>query len=183
MVSSLTNSNDFRRYSYTTDASYALKAFDVHRTSAAPSYIPPARKKQRELKVHETPRKKSLQELKTEGRAARLQAVKIIGITLVCIGMLGAVLCSYVQKNELNHEIASIENHLSVAESESTRLNSQLDALVSLQMIDQYAVEKLGMSKVQSGQVRYVDVAQYKEARAKALEQKSPAEYARSVSE
>ena len=40
-------------------------------------------------------------------------------------------------------------------------------------MIDQYAVEKLGMSKMQSGQMRYVDVDAYMQARAKA--QKDPA--------
>lgn len=34
-------------------------------------------------------------------------------------------------------------------------------------MIDQYAVEKLGMSKMQSGQMRYVDVDAYMQARAK----------------
>lgn len=183
MVSSLTNSSDFRRYSYTTDASYALKAFDVQRTAAAPSYMP-QRQRRRELRVHENPRKKSLQELKLEGRAARLQALKIMGVTLACVAMLAVLLCSYVQKNELNHEIASIENQIDIANSESTRLNSQLDAMVSVQMIDQYAVEKLGMSKMQTSQVHYVDVAQYKEARMNALANpQSPAEFAQVVSE
>lgn len=183
MVSFVTNSGDFRRYSYSMDAAYALKAFDVHRTSAAPSYAP-ERQRRRELKVHENPRKKSLEELRRDAKAARLQAVKIFGIAFVAIGMLSAVLCSYVQKNELNHEIASIESQIDVASSENTRLNSELDALVSVSMIDQYAVEKLGMTKVQSGQIRYVDVAQYKEERAKALEKNpAPAAYAQIIPE
>lgn len=68
---------------------------------------------------------------------------------LVTLGMLGGVLFTFAQKNKLNHEVASINRQISEAQSESTRLNSQLDALVSVEMIDQYAVEKLGMSKMQ----------------------------------
>ncbi len=36
---------------------------------------------------------------------------------------------------------------------------------MSMSMIDKYAVDKLGMSKVQSNQIRYIDVSQFKEDR------------------
>ena len=52
----MTNTGDFRRYSYSTDASYALKAFDVERSSAAPAYPP---RKEKELKVRENKGRKS----------------------------------------------------------------------------------------------------------------------------
>lgn len=32
-------------------------------------------------------------------------------------------------------------------------------------MIDQYAVEKLGMTKMKSNQIKYIDVSQYKQKR------------------
>ena len=158
----MTNSSDFRRYAYSADASYALEAFNAHRTAAAPAYQPPRRQRKRELRVHENTRLKSEQQL----------------------GMLGGVRFTFAQKNKLNHEVASINRQISEAQSESTRLNSQLDALVSVEMIDQYAVEKLGMSKMQSGQMRYVDVDAYMQARAKAQKtQPSPGAYAHVVRE
>ena len=49
----MTNSSDFRRYAYSADASYALEAFNAHRTAAAPAYQPPRRQRKRELRVHE----------------------------------------------------------------------------------------------------------------------------------
>ena len=143
----MTNSSDFRRYAYSADASYALEAFNAHRTAAAPAYQPPRRQRKRELRVHENTRLKSEQQLHAEGHMAAKQAAILVVSVLVTLGMLGGVLFTFAQKNKLNHEVASINRQISEAQSESTRLNSQLDALVSVEMIDQYAVEKLGMSK------------------------------------
>ena len=70
----MTNSSDFRRYAYSADASYALEAFNAHRTAAAPAYQPPRRQRKRELRVHENTRLKSEQQLHTEGRMAAKQA-------------------------------------------------------------------------------------------------------------
>lgn len=175
----MTNSSDFRRYAYSADTSYALEAFNVHRTATAPAYQPPRRQRKRELRVHENTRLKSQQQLRAEGRMAAKQAAVLMLCVLVTVGMLSGVLFTFAQKNKLNHEIATINHQISEAQSESTRLNSQLDALVSVEMIDQYAVEKLGMSKMQSGQMRYVDVDAYMQARAKAQKaQPSPGAYA-----
>ena len=68
--------------------------------------------------------------------------------------------------NELTFEISRLEKKLILpAQSENTRLNSELDSLVSMSMIDQYAVEKLGMTKMKSNQIKYIDVSQYKQKR------------------
>lgn len=158
----MTNTGDFRRYSYSTDASYALKAFDVERSSAAPAY-PPRREK--ELKVRENKGRKSRVQLLKEQKAAAVKAVAIMCVALAVIGMFFGVLHTYAQKNELTHEITNLENELDVAQSESTRINSELNALVSMSMIDRYAVDKLGMTKVRSNQIRYIDVSKFKEER------------------
>lgn len=163
----MTNTGDFRRYSFSTDASYALKAFDVQRSSAAPSYSPNVK---RDFKVRENSGKKSSAQLVYEQRLGFSQIVKIATVAVLCLAMLFAVLYSNAQKNELTHEIAKLETQLAVSQSESTRLNSELDALVSMNMIDQYAVEKLGMTKMKSNQIRYIDVSQYKEERAAAAQ-------------
>lgn len=157
----MTNTGDFRRYSYATDASYALKAFDVRRSSAAPAYQP----EKKNLKVRENAGRKSSAQLKHEQNIGFRSALMIGAVAVLSLAMLFGVLFTYAQKNELTHDIARLETRLAVAQSENTRLNSELDALVSMSMIDQYAVEELGMTKMKSNQIRYIDVSQYKEKR------------------
>ena len=90
-----------------------------------------------------------------------LQAVKICVVTVLAASMLFGVLFTYVQKNELTKSIASIKKDISAAQSENVSLNSELEALVSVSQIDSYAVEKLGMTRVQGDNVKYIDSAEY----------------------
>lgn len=64
-------------------------------------------------------------------------------------------------ENELTKSIASIKKDISAAQSENVSLNSELEALVSVSQIDSYAVEKLGMTRVQDNNVKYIDSAEY----------------------
>lgn len=158
----MTNRGDFRRYSYNSDASYALDAFSVSRTSAAPAYEPEVKK---DLKIRENKKRKSKAELVNEQRAAFVKALGIFTSAMLAIAMLFGMLYTNARKNELNHEIANLKTELSVAESEGTRINSELNALVSMNMIDEYAVNNLGMSKMRANQIRYIDVSQFTEER------------------
>ncbi len=155
----MTNTGDFRRYSYSSDTSYAVKAFNISRSSAAPAYKPDTK---RDLKVRENNKRKSKKELISQQRISFKKAAVIMITAVLSMAMLFSVLHSYAKKNELTYEINNLETELSVAESENTRINSELNALVSVSMIDKYAVEKLGMTKMQSSQIRYIDVENYK---------------------
>lgn len=163
----MTNTGDFRRYSYAGDASYAVAAFNLSRSSAAPAYKPQPK---RDLKVKERNKWKNRTQLLAEQKLGFKRAVVIAVTAMLSIAMLFSVLHTYAKKNELTHEISNLETQLSIAESENTRINSELDALVSMSMIDRYAVEELGMSKVQSNQIVYVDVSQYKQQHQIAME-------------
>jgi cell division protein FtsL len=156
----MTNTGDFRRYSYASDTAYALKAFDVHRSSAAPAYQPDTK---RDIKVREGSNKKSIAELKKEQKLAFATVFKIVTVASLCLAMLFGVIYTHAQKNELTNQISKLETQLAISKSENTRINSELDALVSMSMIDRYAVEELGMTKMKSNQIRYIDVSQYKE--------------------
>ena len=141
----MTNSGDFRRYSYQSDAAYALKAFDVSRSSAAPAYAP-KKQRNRDLKVRNNNTRKSRAQLIKEQRATLIKAACIVCVALAFLGMFFGVLHTYAVRNELTHEISNLQTELSVAESENTRINSELNSLVSMSMIDKYAVDKLCMS-------------------------------------
>lgn len=162
----MTNTGDFRRYSYSSDASYAVQAFDMRRSSAAPSYAPePQRRKNLKVRENPTAQKKSRAQLAAEQRIGFRWIVKIGTVCILCFAMLFGMIYTYAQKNELTHEISQLETDLAVEKSENTRLNSELDSLVSMSMIDRYAVEQLGMTKMKSNQIRYIDVSEYKEER------------------
>lgn len=177
----MTNTGDFRRYSYGTDASYALKAFDVSRSSTAPAYKP---KRERDLKVHENVKRKSKTELLKEQRESAVKAAIIFSVAVLTIAMLFGMLYTNAKKNELRHEINNLNTELSIAQSENTRINSELNALVSMNMIEKYAVEELGMVKVQSGQIHYIDVSQFKEEQLSATQNEElPPEASEQVAE
>ena len=151
----MTNTGDFRRYSYGSDAAYAVQAFNYQRTSVAPAYIPKPERGQRKSKA----------QLVHEQKLGLKKALSIATVAALCLSMLFAVLYTNAKTNELTFEISRLEKNYSTAQSENTRLNSELDSLVSMSMIDQYAVEKLGMTKMKSNQIKYIDVSQYKQKR------------------
>ena len=151
----MVNTNDFRRYSYTYDAAYAVDAFNQTRSSAAPD-VRRGKEKKRKLTLSPNTKLKSREEVKADEKRSFLQAVKICVVTV-----LFGVLFTYVQKNELTKSIASIKKDISAAQSENVSLNSELEALVSVSQIDSYAVEKLGMTRVQDNNVKYIDSAEY----------------------
>ena len=154
----MVNNSDFRRYSYDGDAAYALKAFNRTRSSAAPEVRRPARKK---LTLSPNTERKSKAQLVKEQRAARVRVAEITIVVSLVLAMLSAVLFTYVQKNELTKSIAGIQQEISVAKSDNVSLNAELEALVSVSQIDSYALEKLGMTRLQSNQIRYIDTSDY----------------------
>lgn len=158
----MTNTGDFRRYSYGSDAAYAVQAFNYQRSSAAPAYIP---KPEKEFKVRQRGQRKSKAQLVHEQKLSFKKALSIATVAALCLSMLFAVLYTNAKTNELTFEISRLEKNYSTAQSENTRLNSELDSLVSMSMIDQYAVEKLSMTKMKSNQIKYIDVSQYKQKR------------------
>ena len=66
---------------------------------------------------------------------------------------------SRVQLDEVNRKISSVENKIELAQSDTIRLNNELNALVSMNNVEDFAANKLGMVKVQEYQVVYVDLS------------------------
>lgn len=160
----MTNTNDFRRYSYQNDTSYMLSGFDLTRSSAAPKRrendYP---EEQRTLKVHENESVKSSAQIKYEQALCAKRAVALILTAVLIIGFVGLTLYSFAVKNELTREISSAKVNIANAQSENISLQSELDTMVSISMIDDYAVNKLHMTKMKSNQIQYMDVSQFKQ--------------------
>lgn len=168
----MTNATDFRRYAYTANTTSALEAFNVTRTAAPAPEVRRQRKKS--FTVIPNTVKKTKKELVTEQKVAFKKVAVILTVTLLALSMLFGVVFTFVQKSELTHSIAKSKSQIAIAESENVSLKSKLEAMVSVSQIDRYAVEELGMTKLQSSQIRYIDTSKYKEERSASLESQLP---------
>ena len=159
----MTNTNDFRRYSYSSDPAYLINQFDFSRGSQAPKIKPQSQPDvNKGFKVHENKTFKTKSQLKAEQKRGVSSTLKIAAVAVTCFVMIALVIGSLAVKNELTKEIAAKQTQIANAQSENISLQSELDSLVSVSMIDDYAVNKLGMKKVKSNQIQYVDVDGYK---------------------
>lgn len=170
----MTNTNDFRKYSYTNDTSYLINQFDFQRGSQAPRVNPDV-KPSPDFKVRENTKFKTKAEIKREQNAAFKNASIILLTSVVLIAMVAGVLKTFALKNELTRQIATQQVNIANAASENISLQSQLNSLVSMSMIDKYAVEEFGMTKVKSNQIQYIDVNEYKAHRQSQIN-KTPAD-------
>lgn len=138
-------------------------AYNIELFEAAASRTTSAAPKIREnpkpqLKVVEKPRLTASQ-MRAQTAAANRKAVKIVSIALVCLLFLGAVIYSTLQLDEIDREIALVDKSISIANSETVRLDMELGSIVSLNKVEEYAAQTLGMVKVQDYQVVYVDIS------------------------
>lgn len=176
----MTNSNDFRKYSYQYDPTYLINSFDYQRSSQAPD-LKPVAEPQRKFRVHENENVKSIALIKKEQKLSVKKAVRIVFVAVLSLAMLALVINSLAVKNQLTKQIAAQETKIANAQSENISLQSQLDSLVSMSMIDEYAVEKLGMTKVKSNQIQYMDVSEYKAKNMEKMKKSNPLETAKQL--
>lgn len=109
--------------------------------------------------------KKSNDELKAEEKRSWKQVGLILLVVVLCSCMLFGVVYTHVQKSELIRNIQRQQRQLAMEQSQNVYYQSELEKLASISEIDRYAVEELGMVKIQSNQIRYIDVAEYIENR------------------
>lgn len=103
---------------------------------------------------------KSQKQLRAEARRSRAAAVRIVAIASVLFLVLGLQIYAHVQVDELDQQLNEINQKISVLESDNTRRNMELNANVSLEKVDQYAKNELGMVKISDYQVNYVKLSE-----------------------
>ena len=163
----MTNTNDFRQYSYRYDTANLISSFNYTRGSHAPKVKPEYEEPARNLRIKEAKGIKSRPQLMHEQKVSRNKAIRVTLAAVLFLMMIGVVLNSFAVKNQLTRQLAQTETNIANAQSENISLESQLNVMYSVSMIDKYAVGKLGMSKVRQGQLQYIDIDAYKAAAAK----------------
>lgn len=69
-----------------------------------------------------------------------------------------AVMVLNVRLNETNSSVSAAQKRYTTAQSESVRLNMQLESRMSLKNVESYAVSTLGMQKIQASQIQYINL-------------------------
>lgn len=135
------------------------KASSYERNAARqikPTKVPSAEKPKMELVSKP---KKTGAQLKREMHLGALQSAKIIAISVFLLAMLSGLLYGRMKVDELDRQISSVQTKISTAQSENVRLNMKLDSMISLENVEQYAQENLGMVKMESYQIEYIDLS------------------------
>ena len=104
----MTNTSDFRQYSYATDTSALLAGFDFSRGSYAPKIRPEESPADR-MRVRGDKGIKSRDQLRAEQKASARLALRIVAVAAVCFLLIGLVINSLAVKNQLTREIARQE--------------------------------------------------------------------------
>ncbi len=104
-------------------------------------------------------KKKTVAEARREMRIGARQTAKILVIAFCLLSMFAALLYSRLRVDELTREIDAANAQLSVAQGENVRLNMRLDSMISLERVEDYAKNDLGMTKVEGYQIEYIDLS------------------------
>lgn len=106
--------------------------------------------------------KPNKKQLKAQKRRAKIQKILNVvvatAISAVVIGVVGVTLTSRVQLNEMNSVINQKQEELSTLKEEHERLKTELSSKTSAQAVEDYAVNELGMQKVDPHQIQYITV-------------------------
>lgn len=125
--------------------------------SAAPKVKPePQKKPQLEL-VKKT--RLTAQQVRQQTAAETRKTFKVMCVAMAVLMFMALAIYSRVKLDEINREISSVEKKIELAQSDAVKLNNELNAIVSINNVEEYATNELGMTKIQDYQVYYIDMS------------------------
>lgn len=125
--------------------------------SAAPKVRPePQKKPQLEL-VKKT--RMTARQVQQQTAAETRKTIKVMCVAMAVLMFMVLAIYSRVKLDEINREISSVEKKIELAQSDAVKLNNELNAIVSINNVEEYATNQLGMTKIQDYQVYYIDMS------------------------
>lgn len=137
---------------------YDLGLFGAQAFSTAiPVVDLPDPEPQKKEKSSAKPKASSAAKTRAESMAETRQALKIFAVILVVFSLFVGILAARLNVYELKALANEKEILLDEAKSENIRLNMALNALMSREKVEDYAVNVLGMQKIERYQIYYFD--------------------------
>ena len=115
-----------------------------------------AKKQRSEEEKKARSRAESARREKVAAQRRLVRAVSFITLALTCMTFL---IMARAQTDELTRQIAAVEAQIRTAQSENVRLNTVMNSMVSIDRVETYAEEVLGMVKAQRSQITYIDMS------------------------
>lgn len=109
-------------------------------------------------KEQQIPEKKPELKIAASSVAKAGKPVVVAVIAAVFLAVFVMFLYSKATLSEVNLRISNATQTLQSAQNINTALNNQLSGSVSLDNVEQYAVNELGMQKISSAQEKYVEM-------------------------
>ena len=122
-------------------------------------------------KVVKIPKKK-IEQAKRRKRNPLKLTVSFL-FSAVVVAVVGMIINSQVQLTELNQKISEAQETLENSQSEYTQMQMNVDAKYTTSIIEEYAQDKLGMTKANSSQKEFVDLSSGDKAKVVEKEDKS----------
>jgi cell division protein FtsL len=127
---------------------YDFALFEPKRQQEAP---------QRKNNIIEIPKKKLEENRKP--RTNPLKAVSGFLALAVMLGMVGSMVYGQVQLTELTDQLNTNTKILNEEQSVYTQLKMKSDSQLSLETVENYATQKLGMQKIQQNQIEPIELS------------------------
>jgi cell division protein FtsL len=126
--------------------------------AAQASAAPERREEEREAPVLKKINPKTYAQKRREERSGNVRIAFMLAFVAVVFGVICCQISAGAERYELIRQIAAVESEIEVARSENVRLNAELNSKTNITKIDSYAVDVLGMVKVESYQVECIDL-------------------------
>lgn len=127
-------------------AEYAYK-YDYGYSNAAPAQAP--EREERKQKTQQQRQVNKVQQSESaQGKKATLQVMRAAAFLAVVLVMFAVVCNSFIIKDRAKNRLENANDQLVICQAENKELNAKLTALKSVENIDKFAVEKLGLVKV-----------------------------------
>ncbi len=101
---------------------------------------------------------RSLRLIKNRRQVKTVAPVKLILGVLLVITVASVMIYSQVVLTELTAEVNSYQSKMTDLDAEYMRLNGELEASTSIKKLEEAAESQLGLSKIDSSQVEYVNL-------------------------
>lgn len=104
-------------------------------------------------------KKKTVAEARREMQVGGRQALKILAVSVFLLSLFAVLLYGRLRVDELSREVDAAAVQLQEAQDAYTRLNMKLDADFSLERVEAYARDVLGMTKAEGYQIEHIDLS------------------------
>ncbi len=98
-------------------------------------------------------------EMRQQEMAGLKKSLRVFAFVLAMFTIISMQVVAGAKNYSLDREIQKVEQLLAVEQAENIRLSSTLNGITGIAVIDSYATEVLGMTKVENYQVECIDLS------------------------